>query len=137
MNRLRNDPNAPRPVCEASFRGTLESFGRVGLNRPIVSEPRAADVWFVPNADANGMETLGSLEQMAQTTCLLECGQVHAEAIAELVALPWNHPFKLHALERLAVLRINLELRQDLNRDEQELAMNFGLVCRASVNTLG
>jgi hypothetical protein len=45
---------------------------------------------------------------------LMGRGQVRAEAIAELIALPWNHPFKLHALERLAVLQINLELRQNL-----------------------
>jgi hypothetical protein len=44
----------------------LEPFGRVGLNRPIVSEPRAADVWFVPNTDAGDMEALGLLGQMAQ-----------------------------------------------------------------------
>jgi hypothetical protein len=212
--------------------GLLEPFGRVNLNRPIVSEPRAADVWFVPNSDRTlnssreGMEVLGMLGQMIQTACLLEpfrnaiqreqilaCvgeladlraelyrkakrehtslsttqlpslwiltptaskgllkefspgdsslwtpgfyfstktfatqlvvvhhlpaipstlwlrlmgrGIVQTSAIAELIALPWNHPFRLHALERLAVLRINLERRDNLNRDEQELAMNL------------
>jgi hypothetical protein len=225
-NRLKMTQTPHDQFAKQVLEGLLEPFGRVGLNRPIVSEPRAADVWFVPIADAGDMDALGFLGQMAQTTCLLEpfrnaiqredvlsCvgkladlraelrrkakrdrmslktsqlprlwvltptaskgllrefsgedaavwtagfyfstktfvtglvvihqlpavaetlwlrlmgrGQVQAKAITELIALPWNHPFKLHALERLAVLRVNLELRQNLNRDEQELAMNL------------
>jgi hypothetical protein len=52
-------------------------------------------------------------------------GSVQTRAIAELIALPRNHPFKSHDLERLAVLRVNLGLRQNLNKNDQELVMNL------------
>ncbi|MCU0569867.1 MAG: hypothetical protein MUF49_25250 [Oculatellaceae cyanobacterium Prado106] len=208
--------------------GFLEPFGQVVLNRPIVGEPRAADVWFVPHPQPEGIEALGVLGRMAHKPCLIEpfrnpiqrrdilsCvgkladlhaeltrkakrnkiplktlklprlwiltptaskgllqefppkakdittwgtgfyfspptfdtgivvinqlprvpetlwlrlmgrGQVQSDAIAELISLPRDHPFRLHALERLSVLRFNLELRQNLRKGEQELAMNL------------
>ncbi len=50
---------------------------------------------------------------------------VQRQAISELLALPGNHPMKQNTIEHLAVLRINLNIGQNLNEDERALAMNL------------
>jgi hypothetical protein len=50
---------------------------------------------------------------------------VQRQAISELLALPDYHPMKQTVIEHLAVLRINLNVGQNLNEDERALVMNL------------
>jgi Domain of unknown function (DUF4351) len=59
---------------------------------------------------------------------LMGRGAVQAQAIAELLALPANHPMKRTTMEYLAVLQISLNLGQNLSTDEKVLAMNLSPV---------
>jgi hypothetical protein len=52
-------------------------------------------------------------------------GKVQKKAVAELLALPAGHPMKHRTMEHLAVLQISLGVRQNLDSDEQEIAMNL------------
>jgi hypothetical protein len=56
---------------------------------------------------------------------LMGRGTVQTQAIAELIALPANHPFKRRTLEHLVGLQINLQSRQNRSKDERELVMNL------------
>jgi hypothetical protein len=53
---------------------------------------------------------------------------VQREAIAELLALPQGDRLRQQAIEHLSILRINLEIRDNLGKDERELIMNFNAV---------
>jgi hypothetical protein len=46
-------------------------------------------------------------------------------AIAELLALPSDHPMKHRTMEHLAVLQISLKVGQNLSTDERRIAMNL------------
>jgi Domain of unknown function (DUF4351) len=50
---------------------------------------------------------------------------VQRRAIAELLALPSEHPMKRRTMEHLAVLQISLNVGQNLTTDERALAMNL------------
>jgi Domain of unknown function (DUF4351) len=50
------------------------------------------------------------------------------QAIAELLALPVNHPMRQSTIEHLAALRINLNVGQNLDKDERALSMNLSPV---------
>jgi hypothetical protein len=50
---------------------------------------------------------------------------VQRRAIAELLALPSEHPMKRKTMEHLAVLQISLNVGQNLSTDERALAMNL------------
>jgi predicted transposase YdaD len=54
--------------------------------------------------------------------------KVQRQAISELLALPASHPMRQNTIEQLAVLRINLNVVQNLNKDERALAMNLSPV---------
>jgi hypothetical protein len=53
---------------------------------------------------------------------------VQRQAISELLALPVNHPMRQSTIEHLAVLRINLNVGQNLDKDERALSMNLSPV---------
>ncbi len=67
---------------------------------------------------------------------LLGRGTVQSQAVTELVALPAEHPFRRHTLEwspsgvegQLANLRVSLQARQNLNKDERGLIMSLSPV---------
>ncbi len=56
---------------------------------------------------------------------LLGKGRVQQQAVNELQGLPDDNPWKLAALELLYNLRTILEVRQDLEPDDQELIMEL------------
>jgi Domain of unknown function (DUF4351) len=59
---------------------------------------------------------------------LMARGKVQRQAISQLLALPVNHPMRQNTIEQLAVLRIDLNVLQNLNKDERALAMNLSPV---------
>jgi hypothetical protein len=56
---------------------------------------------------------------------LLGKGRVQQQAVNEIQGLPDDNPWKLAALELLYDLRTILEVRQDLEPDDQELIMEL------------
>jgi hypothetical protein len=56
---------------------------------------------------------------------LLGKGRVQQQAVNEIQGLPDDNPWKLAALELLYNLRTILEVRQDLEPDDQELIMEL------------
>jgi hypothetical protein len=52
-------------------------------------------------------------------------GGTQKRAVEELTELPENNPFRENLLEILADWRKNLELRDNLSRDEEEVIMNL------------
>ena len=53
---------------------------------------------------------------------------VQIQAMTELLSLPSNHPLRNPVLEYLTKLQVTLRSRQNLNREQKELAMNLDVV---------
>jgi Domain of unknown function (DUF4351) len=106
-------PTVSKPV--------LESFGSVK------QEGWPAGCYGLPTAFRTGVIAIHQLPVNEQTLWLRLMGRdtVQRQAIAELLALPKTHPMKQRTIEHLAVLRINIETRDNLNEDERDLAMNL------------
>jgi hypothetical protein len=59
---------------------------------------------------------------------ILGKGATQKQAINELISLPVAHPLRTNALDLLASLSVNLQARQNLDRDDRELIMNLSPV---------
>jgi hypothetical protein len=84
-------------------------------------------VYFLPKDQRIGVIALNQLP-VTQATLWLRVfgrGDVQIAAIAELLALPPQHPFRAHALEQLANLRITIQARHNLDQDERGLVMTL------------
>lgn len=82
-------------------------------------------VYFLPGEQRIGIVAIDQLPAIASTLWLRLMGRksVQTKAIAELMALPPNYPFRSHALEQLANLRVTIQARHNLSRDERGLIM--------------
>jgi Domain of unknown function (DUF4351) len=87
-------------------------------------------VYFLPGEQRVGIVAIDQLPTIASTLWLRLMGRgfVQSEAIAELVALPPEYPFRSHALEQLANLRVTIQARQNLSRDDRGLVMTLSPV---------
>jgi hypothetical protein len=52
-------------------------------------------------------------------------GATQQQAVNELLSLPQGHPFRRNLLEILSNWRVNVQLRQNPNEENQELIMNL------------
>jgi hypothetical protein len=86
--------------------------------------------YFLPTILRTAVVALHQLPVTEETLWLrlMARGKVQRQAISELLALPANHPMRQNTIEQLAVLRINLNVVQNLNKDERALAMNLSPV---------
>jgi hypothetical protein len=86
--------------------------------------------YFLPTVLRTAVVALHQLPVTEETLWLrlMARGKVQRQAISELLALPANHPMRQNTIEQLAVLRINLNVVQNLNKDERALAMNLSPV---------
>lgn len=86
--------------------------------------------YFLPTILRTAVVALHQLPVTEETLWLrlMARGKVQRQAISELLALPANHPMWQNTIEQLAVLRINLNVVQNLNKDERALAMNLSPV---------
>jgi hypothetical protein len=102
----------------------LEGFSAVVLQ----SWPKG--FYFLPTDLRTAVIALHQLPLTEDTLWLrlMARGKVQRQAIAELLALPANHPMRQNTIEQLAVLRIDLNVVQNLNKDERALAMNLSPV---------
>lgn len=84
-------------------------------------------LYFLPKAQRTAIVAINQLPVTPETLWLRILGRdrVQQQAITELTALSPDHPFRQHALEQLANLRITLQARQNLNRDERGLVMSL------------
>jgi Domain of unknown function (DUF4351) len=103
---------------------TLQGFSAVVLK----NWPKG--FYFLPTAQRTAVVALHQLPVTEETLWLrlMARGKVQRQAILELLALPVNHPMRQNTIEQLAVLRINLNVLQNLNKDERALAMNLSPV---------
>jgi Domain of unknown function (DUF4351) len=84
-------------------------------------------IYFLPDRFRTGVIVMNQLPATPATLWLrlMGRGTVQTAAILELLSLPQDHPLKKPTIENLAVLLISLRSRQNLNRENQELAMNL------------
>lgn len=83
--------------------------------------------YFLPNPFRTALVAIHQLPVNEATLWLRLMGRdgVQRRAIAELLALPSEHPMKHRTIEYLAVLQISLNVGQNLTTDERALAMNL------------
>jgi len=90
-------------------------------------EPWCKGIYFLPSQFRTALVAVHQLPETPDTLWLrlLGRGTVQTRAIAELMALPTNHPLQEPVLEHLANLQLMLRTRQNITRDERELVMNL------------
>ena len=84
-------------------------------------------VYFLPSILKAGIVAIHQLPVNEDTLWLrvLGKGGTQKRAVSELVELPEGNPFRENLLDILANWRKNLELRDNLSREEQEVIMNL------------
>lgn len=84
-------------------------------------------VYFTPEGYKTSLIAINQLPETTETLWLrlLGKGATQAQAINELIALPSANPLRLNVLELLSVWRINIENKETLTEDEQELIMQL------------
>ncbi len=84
-------------------------------------------VYFLPSILKAGIVAIHQLPVNEDTLWLrvLGKGGTKKRAVSELVELPEGNPFRENLLDILANWRKNLELRDNLSREEQEVIMNL------------
>ncbi len=94
----------------------------------VVEKPAWGEgIYFLPDPDRTAVVALHHLPRTLDTLWLrlFGRGQVQATAVAELLALPVDHPYRQQTLYHLAVLQVNLRVRQNKSQDLQEVMMNL------------
>jgi Domain of unknown function (DUF4351) len=87
----------------------------------------AEGFYFLPPQFRTVLVAIHQLPVNRETLWLRLMGRdgVQRQAIAELIALPSEHPMKRSTMEYLAVLQISLNVGQNLSTDERAIAMNL------------
>jgi hypothetical protein len=84
-------------------------------------------IYFLPDHDWTGLVVIHELPETIATLWirLLAKGSVQAKAVQELVDLPDAHPYRRETMRHLAALQVNLKIRQNRTKDQQEVMMNL------------
>jgi hypothetical protein len=84
-------------------------------------------IYFLADSDRTAVVAIHQLPKTLDTLWLrlLGRGQVQGAAVAELLALPIDHPYRQETLRHIAVLQINLQVQQNKTRDLREVMMNL------------
>ncbi|OCQ99929.1 hypothetical protein BCD64_02290 [Nostoc sp. MBR 210] len=106
---------------------TFSSRMIAGLGATEILENWVKGVYFMPNILKTAIVVIHQLPENADTLWLrvLGKGGTQKRAVEELTELPEQNPFRENLLEILADWRKNLELRDNLTREEQEVIMNL------------
>ena len=98
-----------------------------GLGANEIVEDWIKGVYFLPNILKTAIVVIHQLPENEDTLWLrvLGKGGTQKRAVEELTELPENNPFRENLLEILADWRKNLELRDNLSREEEEVIMNL------------
>jgi Domain of unknown function (DUF4351) len=86
-----------------------------------------AGVYFLPEALQTGIIIVHQLPATPETLWfrLMGKGKVQQIAIAEVAALPLDHPYRSNALDLLLSYKVELEAKQNTEPEEQELIMQL------------
>jgi hypothetical protein len=89
--------------------------------------PWGKGIYFLCDSDRTAVIAIHELPKTRDTLLLrlLGKGKVQTDAIQELLALPPKHPYRQVTLENIAILRINLEMRQNKTKQIKEVIMNL------------
>ncbi|MGL5195383.1 MAG: hypothetical protein ACRC8Y_17515 [Chroococcales cyanobacterium] len=84
-------------------------------------------IYFMPEFEKTALVAIDQLPANLNTLWLrvLGRGATQQEAVNELLSLPQGHPFRRNLLEILSNWRVNVQLRQNPNQENQELIMNL------------
>ncbi len=84
-------------------------------------------IYFLPEEDYTAIVAIHELPITTDTLWirLLGKGKVQAQAVAELMELPVDHPYRETTIAQLSILRVNLEIRQNKTKDLREVIMNL------------
>ena len=109
---------------------TFSSRMIAGLGANEIVEDWVKGVYFLPNILKTAIVVIHQLPENEDTLWLrvLGKGGTQKRAVEELTELPENNPFRENLLEILADWRKNLELRDNLSREEEEVIMNLSPV---------
>ncbi|WP_234413255.1 MULTISPECIES: DUF4351 domain-containing protein [unclassified Anabaena] len=101
-----------------------------GLGANEIVEDWVKGVYFLPNILKTAIVVIHQLPENEDTLWLrvLGKGGTQKRAVEELTELPENNPFRENLLEILADWRKNLELGDNLSREEEEVIMNLSPV---------
>ena len=101
----------------------LEIAGVRGIN----NQDYGQGVYFLPQINRTGIIVIHQLPETEETLWLrvLGKGGTQKRAVEELGELPTDNPYKENLLEILANWRKNLEVRDNLSSEEQEVIMNL------------
>ncbi|MGB3206420.1 MAG: hypothetical protein WBB28_15645, partial [Crinalium sp.] len=119
-------PEAELPVSWI-LTPTFSSRMAQGLGASEIDEDWVKGVYFLPNILKTAIVAIHQLPVNEDTLWLrvLGKGGTQKKAVEELIELPANNPFRENLLEILANWRKNLELRDNLSSEEQEVIMNL------------
>ena len=119
-------PEAELPVLWI-LTPTFSSRMAQGLGASEIDEDWVKGVYFLPNILKTAIVAIHQLPVNEDTLWLrvLGKGGTQKRAVEELIELPENNPFRENLLEILANWRKNLELRDNLSSEEQEVIMNL------------
>jgi hypothetical protein len=84
-------------------------------------------IYVLPSGLKTGIIVIHQLPQTPETLWfrLLGKGKVQERAIAEVAALPMNHPCRDNVLDLLGNLRVTLEAKVNIEPEERELIMQL------------
>jgi hypothetical protein len=94
----------------------------------VVTKPEwGQGIYFLPKHDWTAVVAIHELPVTIDTLWLrlLGKGGVQSKAVTELLALPETHRYRLETLRHLAVLQVNLQMRQNKTKDLREVIMNL------------
>ncbi|UBF28815.1 flagellar assembly protein H [Kovacikia minuta CCNUW1] len=94
-----------------------------------------AGIYLLPQWLRTAIVAINQLPEIPETLWLriLGKGETQRRAVAELVALPKESPFRISSLELLLSWRLTLETSQDLDEDDQEVFMNLSSAYEATL----
>jgi len=106
---------------------TFSSRMIAGLGANEIVEDWVKGVYFLPNILKTAIVAIHQLPVNEDTLWLrvLGKGGTQKRAVEELTELPENNPFRENLLEILADWRKNLQLRDNLSKEQEEVIMNL------------
>jgi hypothetical protein len=84
-------------------------------------------IYFLAAPDRTAVVAIHQLPKTIDTLFLRLLGRdkVQADAVAELIALPPDHPYRAATLHHISRLRINLQIRQNKTKDLRGIMINL------------
>ena len=84
-------------------------------------------IYLLPEVLQTGIIVVHQLPNIPETLWfrLMGKGKVQQTAMAEIAALPTNHPYRSNALDLLLSYRVELEAKQNIEPEEQALIMQL------------